>query len=227
MSRVDRVRSALGDRTAAGAARHRQLAAAAGATGPASIIAATPRPAPALGDRLVDLALELLLVLLVAGLRLRGTAELELLLGQLDVRGSVLKRRRCAPVVVGIVVVGRIRTHVGTRVRLGLERIVADVDGLQLGRAVLVFEFARAVLVLQLGRAVVEAMRRGRQALARIHRRTGLARTPVSGAFAVTGHGALRPGQRVSRCGVWHLHQRQYLRSCNRSGLFRLLLFVW
>jgi hypothetical protein len=26
---------------------------------------------------------------------------------------------------------------------------------------------------------------------------------------------------------VWRLHQRQYLRSCSRSGLFRLLLLVW
>ena len=52
------------------------------------------------------------------------------------------------------------------------------------------------------------------------------ARAAFLGTFAVAGHRPA-PAQRVSRCAVWHLHQRQYLRSCSRSGSLRLLLFVW
>jgi len=54
------------------------------------------------------------------------------------------------------------------------------------------------------------------------------AATPFFGAFTVASHGLIPgPAQRVSRCAVCRRHQRQYLRSCRRSGLFRLLLFVW
>ena len=118
----------------------------------------------------------------LAGLRLVGPPELELLFRQLDVGRGVLER-------VGGAVV--------------LDRVLS----------------ARAAS----GRSVA----RGQPAARGIRALGGLARPPVFGAFAVTGHGTLRSAQRVSRCGVWHLHQRQYLRSCSRSGLFRLLLFVW
>ncbi len=211
-----------------------------GCAGPTStIVASAPTPAAAAtaasaasADRLLDLALELLVVGLVARLRLVGTADLELLLGQLGVRHGVLERRRgpVLAVIVGLVghgydglviVLERVANEVVP------DRIRREVDGFQLRSVTTALELGATVVVLVLSCAVVDVVRRGRQPLARIGRRPRLARPPLSGAFAVAGHGALRSAQRVSRCAVWHLHQRQYLRSWSRSGLFRLLLLVW
>ena len=98
-------------------------------------------------------------------------------------------------------------------------------QGLDLGRRLVIGQLGAAKRELGLGevdigRRVLERRRRARVLVAcpasdRDPRIRGL-RTPVSpflGAFTVPGHGALLRAQRVSRCAVWHLHQRQYFRS--------------
>ncbi len=209
---------------------------AAGRAGPTTTIVATAPPAPAAAtattaDRLLDLALKLVFIFLVARLGIRRTAIGELLLGKLDVRGRVLERRGCALRIV--VIVERVGTfdlivrdlsvvaHI-------IGRIGPEIDGLELRSAVVALGFGHPVVTLGVvGGSVVETVRRGRDPLTRIDGRPRLTRPPLSRASSFASHGALRSAQRVSRCGVWHLHQRQYLRSCNRSGLFRLLLLVW
>ena len=120
---------------AAGAASSPAATRAAGAR--STIVAAASLAAAAgLGDRLLDLALVLLLVLLVLGLRRGWTTERELLLGQLDVRHGVLERRRRALLVF-------------------LQGVGPEVDGLEPGGAVVRLARGGAVVGLAFGDAIV------------------------------------------------------------------------
>ena len=104
----------------------------------------------------------------------------------------------------------------------------ADLE-LRLGEVDLAARELRRLMVVQvIGVGAARARgagRVGRRAL-RAAGGTCLAVSALLRSSAVAGHRSVR-AQRVSRCAVCDLHQRQYLRSWIRSGSLRLLLFVW
>src|SRR4029077_10205012 len=110
----------------------------------------------------LDLALKLVFVFALLRLRLLGTADLELLFGQLAVGHRVLERRRGALLVLIIdlgteVVVLLVRA--GPEVVLDRTRLEAY--GFQSGGVLATTELGGTVVVLVLSSAVVGALRRG------------------------------------------------------------------